>query len=221
MSESPYNPLAIANIANSIVRELTERPCGALPPASRFFGSGIYALYYQGDYAGYADVRQANAKDCVQPIYVGKAVPQGGRKGVSVTASASSQVLFGRLSEHADSIRAANTSLRLEDFRCRYLVVEELFIELAERNLIQAYKPVWNACLGGFGNHDPGSGRSNQKRSGWDTLHPGRAWAARLQPNQHTADEWNASVISYLIEYREGKIGEVQAVDEGEGIGDS
>jgi len=32
----------------------------------------------------------------------------------------------------------------------------------------------------GFGNHDPGSGRYNQKRSVWDQVHPGRSWATRM-----------------------------------------
>lgn len=46
------------------------------------------------------------------------------------------------------------------------------------------FRPVWNMVIDGFGNHDPGSGRYNQKISSWDTLHPGRSWAMKLQPGK-------------------------------------
>jgi hypothetical protein len=36
--------------------------------------------------------------------------------------------------------------------------------------------------IDGFGNHDPGKGRHAGLRPRWDTLHPGRPWAERLQP---------------------------------------
>ena len=41
--------------------------------------------------------------------------------------------------------------------------------------------PVWNLCLDGFGNHDPGAGRRQGEASWWDTLHPGRRWASQLR----------------------------------------
>ncbi len=216
-NNTPYNPLAIESIADSVARELVAQPCGPLPPPARFNGAGIYAIYYHGNAAGYASIAQANANTCELPIYVGKAIPQGGRKGITVTAGMSGQAVFSRLMEHAESIRAANSTLKLDDFRCRYLIVEELFIELAERRLIQTYRPVWNACLGGFGNHDPGSGRYNQRRSGWDELHPGRLWAARLQPSQLTADEWRAEVMAYLAALQAGSLAEVTIIDDGAG----
>jgi hypothetical protein len=216
-SYNPYNPLDIASIADTVVRELLARPCGPLPPTERFFGAGIYALYYHGEFPEYAPLARQNQSDCVAPIYVGKAVPQGGRKGIAVSAGSSSQALIGRLTEHAESIRAADSTLRLEDFRCRYLVVEELFIELAERKLIQRYKPVWNAALGGFGNHDPGSGRYNQKRSGWDEVHPGRPWAVNLQAGKSTADQFRAEIRQYFAKLQAQPSMEVTVLDEGEG----
>ena len=220
MSQSgdlPYNPLSIGSIADSIVRELMGRVCGSLPPANRFSGAGIYAIYYVGAFPAYAPIATNNQSECIQPIYVGKASPKGGRKGVAVELSTSGQPLFQRLGQHAESIRSASTSLRLDDFRCRYLVVEELFIDLAERKLIQAYKPVWNAFLDGFGNHAPGSGRQNQKRSGWDELHPGRPWAAPLQPNSRSASQWSQDVISYLNDVATGALSELTIVDDGSG----
>lgn len=107
-----------------------------------------------------------NQQDCVKPIYIGKAAPKGGRTGIAGAQDAG-QELYTRLNEHAESVRAA-TNLALKDFSCRFLIIEHLFITLAEHTLINIYKPLWN-YYGGFGNHDPGSGRYNQKRSPWDT----------------------------------------------------
>jgi hypothetical protein len=59
--------------------------------------------------------------------------------------------------------------------------MEPVWITLAERFTIDHYKPVWNRCLDGFGDNNPGSGRYNGERSWWDTLHPGRAWADNLR----------------------------------------
>ncbi|MGH7968087.1 MAG: Eco29kI family restriction endonuclease, partial [Limisphaerales bacterium] len=88
-------------------------------------------------------------------------------------------VLSKRLSEHADSISVA-TNIRLDDFRCRWLVVDEVFIPLAESLLISHFKPLWNIVVEGFGNHPPGRGRIGGKKPTWDVLHPGRSWANQL-----------------------------------------
>lgn len=211
----PYNPLAIASIAASIVRELLGQPCTALPPTTRFYGAGIYAIYYHGSFSLYESVAQRNQHDCAMPIYVGKAIPLGGRKGMQVGVGMPGVPLFNRLAEHAESIRVA-TNLELIDFQCRYLVVEELFIELAERTLIQTYKPVWNACLDGFGNHDPGSGRYNGQRPGWDEVHPGRAWAYKMpKPNKQSAEEWARTIRDYLAKVAVGMIEDITIVDDG------
>jgi hypothetical protein len=86
------------------------------------------------------------------------------------------------LREHAASIQQA-TNLSLSDFTCRYLVVDDIWIPLAESLLISMFIPLWNDYLDGFGNHDPGTAHYDQQRSAWDEIHPGRPWAARLRPN--------------------------------------
>lgn len=53
-------------------------------------------------------------------------------------------------------------------------------VSWGEGVLIRHFQPVWNQIIDGFGNHDPGSGRYQQKRSVWDLLHPGRRWASLL-----------------------------------------
>jgi hypothetical protein len=136
--------------------------------------------------AHYLSVKDAlYASDDWRPIYVGKAVPAGGRVGGVGLDTAPGNVLFNRLREHAESLNQAR-NLNREDFFCQYLLVDDIWIPLAESALIQTFQPVWNTTVYGFGNHDPGGGRYKQQRSPWDVIHPGRPWADRLQPNART-----------------------------------
>jgi len=188
-SQQPYNPLDKLNLAKSVVQSLLETSPTPLPPPE-FFGAGIYTIYYTGDFPAYQEVSVRNQNGSFnQPIYVGKAVPPGARKGrFTSTTAATSKALYGRLSEHAESIRAA-TNLHIEDFWCRYLVVDDIWIPLGESLLIETFAPVWNVVVDGFGNHDPGSGRKDQKLSPWDVLHLGRAWASKFKAVRKTEDE--------------------------------
>ena len=96
------------------------------------------------------------------PIYVGKAVPDGARKGGQGDDVDPRTALFKRLTDHAKSVEAA-TNLNLADFHCRFLSVDDIWIPLTESLLIERFKPVWNRVLDGFGNHDPGKGRHSGK----------------------------------------------------------
>ena len=183
---TPFNPLDKRNLAESIATQLISQPLSVLPP-SPFIGAGVYALYYSGDFPEYAGIKCSPTSFNV-PIYVGKAVPAGTRKGGFGLGEDPGNVLQARLQDHAKSISAA-INLRIEDFRCRFLVVDDIWIPLAESILIETFKPLWNQVIDGFGNHDPGAGRYNQKRSPWDVLHPGRAWADRLKPCSLSLDE--------------------------------
>lgn len=178
----PYDPLEKRNIGENIVKALLEKPLGSLPP-SPFIGAGVYAIYHTG-----CDPLYGLLSDTKIPVYVGKAVPAGARKGNVSTNSTQGCALYNRLKQHADSIAAAG-NLNLNDFRCRDLAVDDIWIPLAETLLIEKFQPVWNVIVEGFGNHDPGKGRHNQQRSAWDTLHPGRQWALRLQPSELDAGE--------------------------------
>ena len=82
------------------------------------------------------------------PIYVGKAVPAGTRKGGFGLDIEHGSVLYHRLVEHAESVKAA-VNLDIADFFCRFLVVDDIWIPLAESVLIEKFKPVWNfeKCL--------------------------------------------------------------------------
>ena len=62
-----------------------------------FEGAGIYAIYYRGDFTAYdAITRKNQGQNFVAPIYVGKAVPKGARKGGGIDPS-NGRVLFNRL----------------------------------------------------------------------------------------------------------------------------
>ena len=178
--QEPFNPLNKKNLGLSVADALLQKQIVALPP-ERFVGAGIYAIYYAGDFPGYSALVELNRDGkWQQPIYVGKAVPEGARRGGLGLDVPAGNVLYKRLNEHAKSISEA-TNLDIKDFACRYLIVDDIWIPLGESLLIEMFSPLWNAVVDGFGNHDPGSGRYNQQRSPWDVLHPGRAWAVKCQ----------------------------------------
>lgn len=180
---SPYNPLDYANVTRNVVDELMGREPAPLPLAEKFLGPGVYALFYDGPFEPYSAVR---SEDWTFPIYVGKAIPPGSRTG-SREADIGHPALHARIGEHVRSINAAN-NLSTDDFRCRYLTVEPLWITMVERFLIEHYRPLWNACIEGFGLHDPGRGRYQGEISWWDALHPGRVWATRLRQTKTAED---------------------------------
>jgi hypothetical protein len=171
-----HSPL-FQSVVDRAIAFFTKTPVHVLPPPSSFVGSGVYGLYYVGDYELYARVVSLN---CTQPIYVGKAVPAGWRTARATEAK--TPVLYHRLREHARSIQQAK-NLDVGDFRCRFMIlggIESDLVVPAEAELIRRFRPLWNYVVDGFGNHDPGRGRYNQAKSEWDVLHPGRAWAERL-----------------------------------------
>lgn len=160
-------------------------------------GAGVYVIYYDGDFPPYAPISQANSEHEWQaPIYVGKAIPKGGRKGGLIDA-APGRDLSKRLREHADSIAVAE-NLMLDHFWCRFLVVEDIWIPLGENLMISRFSPIWNTTVDGFGNHTPGEGRFKQKRSRWDVLHPGREWAARCHPRPESVENIISEVEEHL-----------------------
>jgi hypothetical protein len=168
-----FNPLTVPNLALALALELLEQPVNPLPPKASFPGAGIYAIYYLGDFAAYAElVRRNDGESYKAPIYVGRAVRPGSRKGIQFSPSTKASV-YPRLNKHANSIQA--TALSISDFRCRYLIVEDAFIDLAESVLISLFRPVWNQVVDGFGNNPTGGPRASQRRSDWEVLHPGRA----------------------------------------------
>lgn len=199
MSETaPYNPLDKRNLGASVADALLGRKPRALGALEAFTGAGIYAIYYLGTFKPYQRLAALNqGADPQAPIYVGKAIPEGGRKGGTGAEGASTRTLFKRLSEHAKSIEAAE-NLDLSDFVCRHLTVDDIWIPLGESLLIAKFSPVWNVLVDGFGNHDPGKGRHNGLVPRWDVLHPGRAWAHKCQARSESAETIAREVTARL-----------------------
>ena len=194
----PYNPLDRVNLARSVEGALLSEPLSLLPPTAPFAGAGLYALYYFGPFSAYEPIVPPRRELGEMPIYVGRAIPRGARAGVGgLLATTTEPVLYQRLLGHAASLSYAE-NLELDDFRCRFLVVDDIWVPLAEGLMIQHYQPVWNQVLQGFGNHDPGAGRRQGARPDWDEVHPGRPWAAMQAPARRPADESLARIEEHL-----------------------
>jgi Eco29kI restriction endonuclease len=162
----------------------------------RFYGSGVYALYYTGDFKTYRPISRTE-----HPIYVGKADPE---QIHARSPRQQGEKLCGRLNEHRKNIDRAE-NLELSDFECRYLVVASGWQTAAESALIGLFKPVWNKemrILLGFGKHGDSAETRRNRRSPWDVLHAGRQWAA--------AEKYAASMVedSKSVEEINQEVGE-------------
>lgn len=198
MENAPlFNPLDKRNLGKSVVDALLTSVEKPLASIENFIGAGVYAIYYRGEFSHYAPLSALNRSTGNFPIYIGKAIPKGGRKGTALDASLDSIALSKRLQEHAASIMAV-PSLAIQDFSYRSLIVDDIWITLGEAFVIQQFQPLWNQVVEGFGNHDPGAGRYSGKRPLWDELHPGRSWATRCQPSKVTVAELLAKVDHYM-----------------------
>lgn len=194
---APYNPLDIDNLAENVGLALEAQPLIRLSELETFYGVGLYALYYSGDHPLYRPLIDWNGTDLRMPIYVGRAVSKGLRKGAGFGADPKSKVLYKRLDEHRGSIAEAG-NLDVGHFWVRYLVTLAVWIPLGEASIIHRYQPVWNVVVDGFGNHDPGAGRRSGERPKWDVIHPGRWWAELQAPNRASEAEIAAAIHQHF-----------------------
>lgn len=193
----PFNPLDKKHLAESVGQAMLHQPINLLGGLSSFEGAGIYAIYYTGPFPAYTLISESNRSNrFTAPIYVGKAVPKGARKGNDLQPQPG-KALYSRLKQHAGSISEA-ANLNLDDFHCRYLIVDDIWIPLGESLLIAKFNPLWNILIDGFGNHDPGKGRHKGLRPRWDVLHPGRRWAERCEPRAESEQQIRLEVEDYL-----------------------
>lgn len=167
----PSNPSTVGQFIGLAMVAQDRFPLATVPA---FYGSGVYALYYKGSYRNYQPISGTET-----PIYVGKADPAAPS---AKTPREQQQRLWRRLRDHARSVRKAVSTLSLDDFTCRFLVVQSGWQTPAEDYLIELFKPVWNDEINiafGVGKHGDDPGTRANLRSPWDTLHPGRPWAHR------------------------------------------
>ena len=189
-SPTPYDPLDLRTLAENMVKVVLEQPVVPLEGIKPFEGSGIYVIYYTGNFAPYKPISEKNRDGkWEQPIYVGEATRKGGRKGGVLAEGPAGKAVLDRLGNHADSIKEAK-NLEVKDFSCRYLVLKDFFIPLCESLLIDRYEPIWNKLIDGFGNKALGGPRQKQQqKSMWDVLHPGRTGAAISPHKKYSTPE--------------------------------
>lgn len=168
-SKHVFHSNAFDEIIKDTIRFFNGTPVHKLPPPVTFTGTGVYAIYYIGKSNYYTKLYEQNRLGFVQPIYVGKAVPRGWRQARVASVGNESRELYRRLNDHANSINHVK-NLKLDDFHCRFMILEHAasdMIGTVEAALIRTYTPVWNSVIDGFGNHDPGKGRTGSFRVGY------------------------------------------------------
>lgn len=195
----PFDPLDVENIGVTLAVELVQQSLSGLPPY-RFAGAGVYALYYVGNHPAYTELvsLDGGVGGSKYPIYIGSAVRENAKQGFNPRTTTQAR-MWTRLRQHAESIQGVvdagdDPDFRLEDFRCRYLVLNDAYITLAESVLIATFRPAWNGM--GFGSKVVGVRREGQVASLWDSLHPGRGGrpAGTAERGQLAHDQIVASI---------------------------
>lgn len=189
----PSNPKVVGRFVSLALVAQQRHPLANIP---RFYGSGVYAIYYVGPFSAYAPIAGSET-----PIYVGQAAPQINN---SRTPLEQGPRLCSRLSDHRKNIAKATTTLDLADFEFRSLVVQSGWETAAEDYLIHLFRPIWNSETGilyGLGKHgDDASTRAN-KRSPWDTMHPGRKWAGKSKEDAKSSDTIETELTRHFAEH--------------------
>jgi len=160
-----------------------------------FSGSGVYAIYYHGE--NEAAYRPLSGTET--PIYVGKADPKNPQ---AETVEEQGQVLYQRLKEHAKNI--AKTKLSLSDFFYRASPIQTGMQAAVEDFMIRLFHPIWNKevkiCYG-FGKHGDSAKTRRNKRSPWDTMHPGREWAEGIESDQLSRKEIENRIAAHFSKH--------------------
>jgi hypothetical protein len=176
----PGNPKVVGRF---IALALVAQDRHPLSEVARFYGSGVYAIYYTGGLPLYEPISRTET-----PIYVGQAAPAINN---ARTPMEQGDRLWSRLNQHQRNIGLAISTLGLNDFECRSLVVQSGWETAAEDYLIHLFRPIWNSetdILFGLGKHGDSATTRANKRSPWDTIHPGRRWAEATLEDSRTPE---------------------------------
>ncbi len=119
MTVELYDPLTFDNLMIGMVSHFEKQTMVGMNAIDDAKGPGIYSLFYSGPLSIYGSISGSS-----KPIYVGKAVPPGSRKGTRVNVN--SPALRSRIRQHAKSIEEAE-NLDTSEFKCRYLAVVPRF----------------------------------------------------------------------------------------------
>lgn len=183
----PGNPKTVGRFISLAMVAQERAPLAAVP---KVYGSGIYAIYYSGDFPLYAAISKTET-----PIYVGQAAPEISN---ARTATDQGSKLSDRLNEHRRNIsKAANLSI--DDFQYRSLVVQSGWETSAEDYLISLFAPLWNKETGilyGIGKHGDKATTRVNSNSPWDTVHQARKWATN--PDAKSVEQISDEVARHL-----------------------
>jgi Eco29kI restriction endonuclease len=189
----PSNPKLVGRFVALAMVAQDRHPLSDIP---KFYGSGVYAIYYKGNFPAYQTI-----SDTETPIYVGQASPSLRNARTPIEQGAK---ISGRLNEHRKNIGKAKGTLYLVDFEFRSLVVQSGWETAAEDYLIHFFQPIWNSqtnILYGLGKHGDSATTRANKRSPWDTLHPGRAWAADSTEDAKSIGQIEAELINHFARH--------------------
>ncbi len=189
----PSNPKVVGRFVALAMVAQDRHPLAEIP---KFYGSGVYAIYYNGAFPAYQAISGTET-----PIYVGQAAPTVSNARTPTDQGAK---LSGRLSDHRKNIVKASTTLDIAEFQFRSLVVQSGWETAAEDYLIHLFRPIWNSetnILYGLGKHGDSATTRANKRSPWDTLHPGRAWAAASTMDAKSVGQIQAELTQHFAAY--------------------
>ncbi len=187
----PSNPKVVGRFVALALVAQERLPLADVQP---FYGSGVYAIYYRGPFGLYGTLSGTET-----PLYVGQAAPSDRN---ARTANGQGPRLSARLTEHRKNIAKATTTLDLRDFDYRALVVQSGWETAAEDYLIHLFRPLWNnetGILYGLGKHGDSATTRANKRAPWDTIHPGRGWAAATLEDAKPAGQIAQEVSQHVL----------------------
>ncbi len=188
----PSNPKVVGRFVALALVAQDRHPLSEIP---KFYGSGVYAIYYNGTFPAYQPISGTET-----PIYVGQAAPTVSNARTPLDQGAR---LCGRLTDHRKNIGKAAASLDLADFEFRSLVVQSGWETAAEDYLIHLFRPIWNSetnILYGLGKHGDSATTRANRRSPWDTLHPGRVWAADSIEDAKSVAQINTELAKHFVD---------------------
>ena len=189
----PSNPKVVGRFVALAMVAQERLPLAGIQP---FYGSGVYAIYYRGPFGLYGALAGTET-----PLYVGQAAPSDRS---ARTASGQGPRLSARLTEHRKNIAKATSTLDLADFDYRALVVQSGWETAAEDYLIHFFRPLWNnetGILYGLGKHGDAATTRANKRAPWDTIHPGRGWAAATREDAKSVDQIAREVSEHVARH--------------------
>jgi hypothetical protein len=190
----PSNPKIVGRFVSLALVAQSRFP---LANVDRFYGSGVYAIYYHGTFPLYESLSKSET-----PIYVGQVAPSVPNARTPIEQG---EKLSGRLIEHHKNIAKATTNLSIDDFEYRALVVQSGWETAAEDYLIHLFRPIWNnqtKLVFGLGKHGDSSATRANKRPPLDTMHPGRDWAKDAAiADAKSIDRITSELITHFSKY--------------------